>query len=106
MICDHPCLLSLTDYADYADPFNARHAEQVQRATSTILTEMCVSTGVGSFDHLTPDNLNKRTVTKDKLCQWLGAFVHIMDRFANPHLQMAVKCLEQISTELLAEEKN
>ena len=105
MIRDHPCLLSLTDYADYADPFNARHAEQVQRATSTILTEMCVSTGVGSFDHLTPDNLNKRTVTKDKLCQWLGAFVHIMDRFANPHLQMAVKCLEQISTELLAEEK-
>ncbi len=72
---------------------------------STILTDMCVVTGIRSYYDLTPDNLNKRTVTKERLCQWLGAFVHMMNRFANPHLQMAVERLDKISAELLAEEK-
>ena len=101
---DHDCLLGLIDAPDYDDPFNARHAEQVQRAMSTLLTDMCVATGVGSFDELSkPDNLNKRNVTKERLCQWLGAFTHMMNRFANPHLQMAVERLEKMNTELLAE---
>ena len=104
VLSDRSCLTALTDDPDY-DPFNTRHAEQVSRALSIILTDMSVATGVRTFDHLTPDNLNKRTVTKERLCQWLGAFTFMMNRFANPHLQMAVERLEKISDELLEEKK-
>ena len=105
VLSDHSCLTALTDDPDYDDPFNARHAEQVSRALSIILTDMSVATGVRTFDHLTPDNLNKRTVTKERLCQWLGAFTFMMNRFANPHLQMAVERLDKINAELLEEKK-
>ena len=105
VLSDHSCLRALADSSDYDDPFNARHAEQVQRALSDIVTDMCVATGARSHEHLTPDNFNKRTVTKERLCQWLGAFSYMMNQYANPHLQMAVERLEQISDELLEEKK-
>ncbi len=103
---NHPCLLALTDSPDYDDPFNPRHAEQVQRALSSLLTEMCVVSGVQDFDDLIPSNLNKRNVSKEKLCQWLGAFAHMMNKFANPHLQMAVERLDEMNTEILSGKKN
>ena len=102
---NHYCLLAVVDSPDYDDPFNARHAEQVQRALTDIVTDMCVATGARSHEHLTPDNLNKRTVTKERLCQWLGAFSYMMNEYANPHLQMAVERLEKVSNELLEEKK-
>ena len=102
----HPCLLALADSPDYDDPFNARHAEQVSRALYNILTDMCVTTGVQKYGDLSPDSLNKRTVSKEKLCQWLSAFAEMMNDFANPHLQMAVERLDKINTELLTEKKN
>ena len=68
--------------------FNDRHAEQLSCAIHGLLTEMCIIRGNGSFDELVPHNLNKRNVTKEKMCQWLGALTHMMNRFANPHLQM------------------
>ena len=102
----HPCLRALADSPDYDDPFNARHAEQVSRALQNILTDMCVTTGVQKYEDLSDsDNLNKRTVSKEKLCQWLSAFAEMMNSFANPHLQMAVERLEKINTELLAEKR-
>ena len=102
----HPCLRALADSPDYDDPFNARHAEQVSRALQNILTDMCVTTGVQKYEDLSDsDNLNKRTVSKEKLCQWLSAFAEMMNSFANPHLQMAVERLDKINTELLAEKR-
>ena len=59
---DRSCLRALADSPDYNDPFNARHVEQVQRALSDIVTDMCVATGARSHEHLTQDNFNKRTV--------------------------------------------
>ena len=44
VLSDHSCLRALADSPDY-DPFNARHVEQVQRALSDIVTDMCVATG-------------------------------------------------------------
>ena len=88
----------LVDFPDYDDPFNAHHAEQVPRALSDIATDMWAVTGAWSHEHLIPDNLNKRTATKERLCQWLGAFSYMMSRFAYPHLQMAVEHLDKIRT--------
>ena len=66
---DHCCLTALVDFPDYDDPFNPRHAEQVSRALSDIVTDMCAATGARSHEHLTPDNLNKRK--KDFVSGWV-----------------------------------
>ena len=87
MFLDDPCCLTaLVDFSDYDDPFNPSHAEQVSRALLDIVTDRCAATGARSHEHLTPDNLNKGTSTNERLCQWLGAFSYMMNRFANPHL--------------------
>ena len=102
---EHPCLTSLVDYPDYDDPFNPRHAEQVSRALYDLLTDMSVVSGIKTYNDLTPQNLNKRSVSKEKLCQWASAFAQMMNKFANPHLQMAVERLDKINAELLEEKK-
>ena len=102
---EHPCLTSLVDYPDYDDPFNPRHAEQVSRALYDLLTDMSVVSGIKTYNDLTPQNLNKRSVSKEKLCLWASAFAQMMNRFANPHLQMAVERLDKINAELLEEKK-
>ena len=71
LLSDHSCLRAVADSPDY-DPFNARHVEQVQRALSDIVTDMCVATGARSHEHLTMDNFNKRTALSVARC----FFVH------------------------------
>ena len=53
----HSCLRAFTYSPDYKynDPFNARYAEQVKRALSDIVTDMCVATGDRSHELLTAD---------------------------------------------------
>ena len=82
----------LADSSEYVDPFHARHAEQVEVSKDLyhILTDMCVTTGVQKHDDLSSDNLNERTVSKEKLHKRLNAFAVMMNKFANPHLQIAV----------------
>ena len=60
---DRGFLTALVDFPDYDDPVNPRHAEQVSRALSDIVTDICAATGARSHEHLTLDNFNKRTIT-------------------------------------------
>ena len=56
---------------------------------------------------LTTNNLNKRNVTtKERLCQWLGAVVHIMDRFAIKHMNTATYNQEKLKDQLTKEKDN
>ncbi len=101
----HTC--HLADAPDYDDPFNARHADQVTRATNSILTEMCVDTGVHNFNDLTRSNLNKRSVTKERLCEWIETLCYTLNKFASAHLQMAVERIDNIiiNSDLLKEQQ-
>ena len=80
----------LVDDPDYGDPFNARHADQVARATNSVLNEMCYELDVKEYGDLVLKNLNKRSVFK-KLCDWLQTGYFILNRYASPHLQMAAE---------------
>ena len=62
-----------------------------------------VTTGVQKYADFPFGNLNKRILLKEKLCQWLSVFTVMMNRFANPHLQMAVERLENVNAELLTD---
>ncbi len=88
----------LADEPEYGVPFNARHADQVARATNSILNEMCQDIGVNNFNDLTSHNLNKRSVLKEKLCDWLETVCYTLNCFASPHLQMAVERIDELNT--------
>ena len=106
----HACLRVLVDSPEFVDPCHTRHAEQVEvsRALLNILTDMCVTTGVRKHDDLSSDNLNERTVSKEKLCKRLDAFAVMMNKFAKPHLQIEVHVEQFVNSyaELLTERKN
>ena len=78
VLSDHSCLRALADSPDYDDPFNARHAEQVQRALSVgrILSQICVLRLV--LDRM--NILHRTNLTNERLCQWLGAFSYTMNQ--------------------------
>ena len=105
-IREHSCLTSLMDSLDDDDPFNPRHTELVSRALHDLLTNMCVLSGVQTYNKLTPSSLNKRGVTKERLCQRVSAFAYTLDKFANLHTQLAVERLDKIISELSSEKKN
>ena len=52
------------DDPDYEDPFNARHSDQVARATNSVFNEMCYELDVKEYRDLVLKNLNKRSVFK------------------------------------------
>jgi len=95
----------LVDDPDYEDPFNARHADQVARATNSVLNEMCYELDVKEYGDLVLKNLNKRSVTKEKLCDWLQTLCYILNRYASPHLQMAAERVDKQNISLIAEQK-
>ena len=52
----------LVNDPDYEDPFNARHSDQVARATNSVFNEMCYELDVKEYRDLVLKNLNKRSV--------------------------------------------
>lgn len=48
----------LADKSEYGIPFNVRHADQVARATNSILNEICQTVGIDDFAKLTSYTLN------------------------------------------------
>ena len=95
----------LADAPEYGVPFNARHADQVARATNSILTEMCTALGVSDFNDLDSSNINKRTVTRDRLCEWLATLCFTLNRFASAHLQMAVERIDELNTSRISDQQ-
>ena len=53
-------LVNDPDYED--DLFNARHSDQVARATNSVFNEMCYELDVKEYRDLVLKNLNKRSV--------------------------------------------
>ena len=95
----------MTPHPDYEDPFNARHADQIARATNSVFNEMCHKLDVKQFGDLVLKNLHKRSVSKERLCDWLQTVCSILNRYAAPHLQMAVDKVDKQKISLIAEQK-
>ena len=49
---DHCWLTALVDFPDFDDSFNPRHAEQVPKALSDIVTDTCAGTRRPVLDHM------------------------------------------------------
>ena len=68
------------------------------------MTETSVEIGVKHFDLLSNQNIsNKRSVTKERLCEWIKTLCFTLNRFDSAHLEIAVERIGKLSMELVKE---
>ena len=92
-------LNNLVDFPDYDEPFCSKIADQFARAKTGLMNEMCLELGIKDYSDIRACNLNKRTVSKEKLCEWLECICFMLDAFAAPHMQCAVNRVEELTLE-------
>ena len=91
--------------------FHGLYVEQVEKATKSVLDEICEEINVGSDNYRNIRScylMNKRSVTKEKLCDWLETVCCILDQFSIPWLNIATPLAEEVQTlkdEKIADQK-
>ena len=85
-------------------PFKELYVSQIVAARDSVFSDMCKELNISNKQNIQACNLNKRSVTKEKLSGWLETVCYILDSFSVPLLETAVPILER--TGELHEEKN
>ena len=98
-------LSNLVDFPDYDEPFCSKHADQLARASNGLLNEICQEIGVKENSDIRASNiLNRRSVTKEKLSEWLECLCFVLDILGAPYMQGAVERVEQLTSERLKDQ--
>ena len=77
--------------------FKCNFVNQIIDSRDSIAKEMCAETGTSSFSDIRRSDLNKRNITKDKLCQWLETVSCLLDSFCVPVLKLASELSSEVS---------
>ena len=75
------------------EDFNMLTVSKVFTATESVIREMHKELNVDTMDHIRQCHLNKRTVSKEKLAEWLETVCFILDSYSMRLLKNAVKNL-------------
>lgn len=86
------------DLEDIKGPvFKDLYVQQIVKARDSIFNEMCEELSITNNHDIQSCYLNKRTVSKEKLSNWLETVCYILDSFSVPLLKNAVPIVERIS---------
>ena len=75
--------------------FNMLNVSQVITATDSVFREMSKELNIGNDCIIKQAHLNKRTVPKEKLAEWLETVCYILDSFSVPLLKNAVSSIDR-----------
>ena len=84
---------------NYGEPFNGMYAEQVARARDSVFDEMRKAMGIDPNEEIRAAHMGKKSITKDKLMDWLETVCCILDITAVPLLFKGVDlkgCMEKL----------
>ena len=76
--------------------FCADYVKQVVTASRSLFQDMRQKTGVKSTVDLQARNLNKPSITKAELIEWLETIVHLLDTVSLPLLNFASEQKEEL----------
>ncbi|KAL5264664.1 hypothetical protein ACHWQZ_G005671 [Mnemiopsis leidyi] len=76
--------------------FSFRNVSQVITASECVFRDMHKELNLGEVTHIRQSHLNKRTVPKEKLAEWLETVCHILDSFSIPFLKNAMSNMDSI----------
>ena len=74
--------------------FNMLNVSQVITATDSVFREMSKELNIDNDCMIKQAHLNKRTVPKEKLAEWLETVCYILDSFSVPLLKNAVSSID------------
>ena len=72
------------------DEFRGMFAEQLGQARSSVFNEMCQEMNITNLDDVRACNMAKKTITRDKLVNWLETVWCLLNNYAVPLLFSAV----------------
>ncbi len=85
--------------------FKPYYVDQLLQAKDKLCNDMCKSTSQQDFDDLQYVNLNKKTITKDKLCVWLESAICLLNSFCAPVLSEAQSDIVKLKEEKVSDQK-
>ena len=88
--------------------FNGDYVRHVRSATSILLDDMCKMTGDNDSYKLFPATLNKPSIPKAQLVEWLYSAVFLLDRCSLPLMDLAVDQkaeLDELKDEKIGDQK-
>ena len=88
---------------NHGDPFKGMYVEQVIRARDSVFDEMRKAMGIGPVEEIRAAHMGKKSITKDKLMDWLETVCCILDIAAVPLLGKGIDLKDRV--EKLQEEK-
>ena len=77
--------------------FKCNFVNQIIDSRDSIAKEMCATTGISNISDIRRDDLNKRNITKEKLCQWVETLSCLVDSFCVPVLKLASELSSEVS---------
>jgi hypothetical protein len=77
------------------EEFSMLNVSQVLTASDSVIREIHKELNLDNVDHIRQCNLNKRSVTKEKLAEWLETVCYILDSYSVPLLKKAVSAIDR-----------
>ena len=93
---------------DINGEFKMFSVSQVISASDIVFRKMCQELNFDNIDTIKQCHLNKRSVPKEKLAEWLETVCNILDSFSVPLLKNAVSTIDCIAERIdeLQRDKN
>ena len=89
-------LEDLDDDVGEGEFFNAGHVKQIRSASILLCKDMCKSSSVSNSSNLNTTCLNKPSITKEQLIEWLYSAVFLLDRCSLPLMGFAFDQFEEL----------
>lgn len=87
------------------EPLDSKMFELILRAKTGVFDEIMKETGVFKHEQISSNALGKRHITKDMLARWLDNVCNLMNYFAVPRLQEAMKRIDEQTQEIIESKK-
>ena len=86
--------------------FGECNLREVNKVCNSMFSDMCRVYGYDNPQKLTPEVLNKNTVVKAQMAEWLCTAIHLLDRCCLPLMSSARKTIENLQEEKICEQKD
>ncbi len=79
--------------------FKSYYCDQIIQAKNKLCEDISKATGEKDYDDLQFVHLNKRNITKDKLCVWLETALCILNKYCGPVIYSSRNIIENLNSE-------
>ncbi|KAL5249965.1 hypothetical protein ACHWQZ_G015891 [Mnemiopsis leidyi] len=86
--------------------FCEENVREVQESSRMLVNDICKVFGAESLKNFTPAMMNKPSVVKAQMAEWLFSAIHLLDQCSLPLMSNARVQLENLQEEKIADQKN